>query len=72
MIAKFLLSPSSKFSEHYCIMKMIYFVGVDGQYIVTIVSNPAGTPVSGFTNTFDYPILSSVTLTCDVTLNDTS
>ncbi|XP_065896332.1 mucin-2-like [Dysidea avara] len=36
--------------------------------IVTIVSSPAGTPVSGSTNTFDYPILSSVTLTCMVTL----
>ena len=34
--------------------------------IVTIVSNPAGIPVSGSTNTFDYPILSSVTLTCMV------
>ena len=33
---------------------------------VTIVSNPAGTPASGSTNTFDYPILSSVTLTCMV------
>ena len=33
---------------------------------VTIVSNPAGTPVSGSTHTFDYPILSSVTLTCMV------
>ena len=33
---------------------------------VTIVSTPAGTPVSGSTNTFDYPILSSVTLTCMV------
>ena len=33
---------------------------------VTIVSNPAGTPVSGSTNTFDYPILSSITLTCMV------
>ena len=31
-----------------------------------IVSSPAGTPVSGSTNTFDYPILSSVTLTCMV------
>ena len=36
----------------------------------TIVSNPAGTPVSGSFNTFDYPILSSVTLTCNVTAND--
>ena len=33
---------------------------------VTIVSSPAGTPVSGSTNTFDYPILSSITLTCMV------
>jgi len=33
---------------------------------VYIVSNPAGTPVSGSANTFDYPILSSVTLTCMV------
>ena len=33
---------------------------------VTIVSSPAGTPVSRSNNTFDYPILSSVTLTCMV------
>ena len=33
---------------------------------VTIVSSPAGTPVSESTNTFDYPILSNVTLTCMV------
>ena len=45
----------------------VYFVGVDGQpYTATIVSTPAGTPVSGSTNTFDYPILSNVTLTCMV------
>ena len=37
-----------------------------------IVSNPAGTPVSGSTNTFDYPILSSVTLTCMVITSDGS
>ena len=43
-----------------------YFVGVESQFTVTIVSNPTGTPVSGSTNTFDYPILSSVTLTCMV------
>ena len=42
-----------------------YFItGVDGQTTVTIVSTPAGTPVSGSTNTFDYPILGSVNLTC--------
>ena len=50
-----------------------YFSGVDGQtYTVTIVSSPAGTPVSGSTNTFDYPILSSVTLTCNVVSDDGS
>ena len=52
--------------------------GVDGQsssdppFTVTIVSSPAGTPVSGSTNTFDYPILSSVTLTCNVISNNGS
>ena len=34
--------------------------------VVTIVSSPAGIPVSGSTNTFDYSILSNVTLTCMV------
>ena len=49
-------------------------IGVDGQtFTVTIVSSPAGTPVNEFNNTFDYPILSNnVTLTCNVTSNDTS
>ena len=46
--------------------------GVDSQFTVTIVSRPAGTPVSGSTNTFEYPILSSVTLTCNVASNDGS
>ena len=41
-------------------------VGVSAQYTATIISDPAGTPVSGSTNTFDYPILSSVTLRCVV------
>ena len=45
---------------------MLFYQGIDGQFAVTIVSNPAGTPASGSTNTFDYPILSSVTLTCMV------
>ena len=31
---------------------------------VNVVSSPPGTPVSGATNTFDYPILSNVTLMC--------
>ena len=39
---------------------------------VTIVSNPAGTAVNGSANTFDYPILSSVTLTCRATASDGS
>jgi len=47
-------------------------LGVDGQFTVTIVSNPAGTPVSGSINTFDYPILSNVTLTCMVIPSDGS
>ena len=34
------------------------------------MSSPAGTPVSGSTNTFDYPILSSVTLICNVAADD--
>ena len=50
-------------SIHYSLF--LHITGTDGQ-TVTIVSTPAGTPVSGSTNTFDYPILSSVTLTCMV------
>ena len=34
--------------------------------MAVIVSSPAGTPVSGSTNTYDYPILSNVSLTCMV------
>ena len=49
-----------------------YFSGVHSQFTVTIVSSPTGTPVSGSTNTFDYPILSSVTLTCNVVSDDGS
>ena len=45
------------------------FSGIGSPITVTITSNPAGTPVSGSTNTFDYPILSSVTLTCNVASN---
>ena len=39
---------------------------------VRIVSHPAGTPVSGQPNTFDYPILSNVTLSCLVTSTEGS
>ena len=46
---------------------MHIITGTDSQtYTVTIASNPAGTPVSGSTNTFSYPVLSRVTLTCNV------
>ena len=48
--------------------------GVESQitFTVIIISSPSGTPVNGSTNTFDYPILSSVTLTCNVTSDDGS
>ena len=38
-------------------------------YTSTVMSTPAGIPVSGSNNTFDYPILSSVTLTCMVNIS---
>ena len=41
-------------------------------YAVAIVSSLAGTPVSESTSTFEYPILSSVTLTCNVPLKSDS
>ncbi|XP_065911368.1 uncharacterized protein [Dysidea avara] len=62
-------------------LRVLLLISVTGVFInistaqdvtVTIVSNPTGTPVSGSTNTFDYPILSSVTLTCMVTSSDGS
>ena len=53
---------------------MILFLGAneDAPFTVTIVSSPAGTPVNGSNNTFDYLILSDVTLTCNVTSYDVS
>ena len=42
------------------------FLFIDHPPTVTIVSTPAGTPVNGSNNTFDYPILSNITLTCMV------
>ena len=50
----------------------IHTVEDDDQFTVTIVRTPAGTPVSGSTNTFDYPILGNVTLMCVVTSSDQS
>ena len=46
-------------------------LGVDGQ-TVTIVTDPAGVPVDGQNNTFDYPILINITLICIVTAADGS
>ena len=43
---------------------VLLILGVDGQ-TVTIVTDPAGVPVDGQFNTFDYPILTSVTLMCN-------
>ena len=54
------------------ITRIQHLSGVNSQFTVTIFSSPAGKPVNGSTNTFDYPILSSVTLTCNVTSNDGS
>ena len=46
-------------------------IDVDGQ-IVTIVTDPAGIPVDDQPGTFDYPILTSVTLMCMATAVDGS
>ena len=50
-------------------MFLTYTKGVDGQN-VTIVTDPPGIPVDGQPGTFDYPILSSVTLMCIATTLD--
>ena len=39
---------------------------------VTIVTEPPGIPVTGTTITFDYPILTRVNMTCNVTTPDGS
>jgi len=49
-------------SNQYC----LYFIAIEGENTVTLVSKPAGKRVIGTANTFDYPILSSVTLMCIV------
>ena len=55
------------------LLKFLWWYFLDETtYTVTIVSSPAGTPVSGSFNTFEYPILSNVNLTCDVTSDDGS
>ena len=60
------MSCANAFNKAILTINGMYFSGVDSQFTVTIVSNPHGTAVSGSDNTFDYPILSSVTLTCMV------
>ena len=49
---------------------ILYLIGVNVN--VAIVTEPAGIPVSGTTDTFDYPILTRVNLTCNVTTPDGS
>ena len=49
----------------------LYLVGVHGQN-ATIVTDPAGTAVDGQPGTFDYLILTSVTLMCMATASDGS
>ena len=49
----------------------ILCIGI-GDFNVVIIIDPNGIPVDGEPNTFDYPILSSVTLTCMVTITNQS
>ena len=54
-----------------CYLLHGFIAGTYGQKQgVTVVRSPAGIPVSGSTNTFYYPILSSITLRCSVTPSD--
>ena len=48
----------------------LYLIGKNVN--VTIMTEPAGIPVTGSTDTFDYPILTRVNLTCNVTTPDGS
>ena len=49
----------------------LFLTGADANVSVTIVTDPEGTPVYG-SNTFDYPILTSVSLLCMATKPDGS
>ena len=49
----------------------LYLIGVVSQN-VSIVTDPVGTAVDGQPGTFDYPILTSVTLMCMATASDGS
>ena len=64
-------TSSTKYVPYVCTVAMLIhiidvYAGVNSQFTVTIASSPAGTPVDGSTNIFDYPILSSVVLECNV------
>ena len=56
----FLISYYDPYSLLNFIMNELYLGSV------TITTDPVGIPVDGESNTFDYPILSSVTLMCEV------
>ena len=66
------MSCANAFNKAILTINGMYFSGVDSQFTVTVVSNPNGTAVSGSDNTFDYPMLSSVTLTCMVNATPSS
>ena len=53
-------------SPHSVCTLLFFKTVVDGKIRVIMVNDPAGTRVNGSANTFDYPILSSVNLTCIV------
>ena len=61
-VNNYIIMPESS----YCLS-----IGIDGQ-TVTIVTDPIGIPVDGQPNTFDYPILTNVTLMCITTATDGS
>ena len=46
-------------------MFSLYFA--DSSINIAVVSDPPGTPVNGLSNTFDYPVLTSVRLLCNAT-----
>ena len=49
----------------YCVYDSLYFA--DSSINIAVVSDPPGTPVNGLSNTFDYPVLTSVRLLCNAT-----
>ena len=57
--------------ESIFVLLLPHTVDVDSQ-TVTVVTDPVGTPVDGQPGTFDYPILTRLTLMCRVTASDGS